>query len=180
MLSRTRELSLIARCMAVDDRHAFGELVEAYSDRLRSFLLSLTRGDVALVDDLAQDTFLKAYLSIRSLRAVTQFRIWLFRIAYNEFISHMRRSGKACPLDDSDGADIADEEEEESEISDTTLAEALMSLTDAQRTVVQLFYFEELSIARITSVTGICQNSVKSHLSRARRRLASLLEKYRY
>ena len=63
MLTRLQEISLIARCVAADDRHAFGELVEAYSDNLRRFLLSLTKGDVSLVDDLAQETFIKAYLS---------------------------------------------------------------------------------------------------------------------
>ena len=48
MLTRLQEISLIARCVAADDRHAFGELVEAYSDNLRRFLLSLTKGDVSL------------------------------------------------------------------------------------------------------------------------------------
>lgn len=55
------------------------------------FLLSLTKGDVSLVDDLAQETFIKAYLSVRSLEGITRFHTWLFRIAYNEFVSHTRR-----------------------------------------------------------------------------------------
>ena len=96
MLTRLQELSLIARCIAADDRQAFGLLVEAYSDPLRRFVLSLTKGDVALADDLAQDTFLKAYLSIRTLNGITRFRTWLFRIAYNEFITHTRRSRPAA------------------------------------------------------------------------------------
>lgn len=177
MLTRSRELSLIARCLATDDRKAFGELVEAYSDPLRGFLLSLTRGDVALANDLAQDTFLKAYLSMRSLRAVVQFRTWIFRIAYHEFINHIRRAQELQSLD---GVDPAQEEDDTPVITDSNISEALMKLTDDQRAVVRLFYFEEFPIAHISTVTGLSQGSVKTHLSRARRRLASLLEKYRY
>lgn len=181
MLTRLQELSLIARCVAADDRHAFGQLVEAYSDNLRRFLLSLTRGDVSLVDDLPQETFIKAYLSIRSLEGISRFRTWLFRIAYNEFISHTRRARRFDPIDDmADGDDIADDPDDERPITDATLSEAIMKLTDSQRAVIQLFYFEEFSIARISTVTGLSQGTVKSHLCRARGRLASLLEKYRY
>lgn len=180
MLTRLQELSLIARCVAADDRRAFGQLIGAYSDNLRRFLLSLTRGDVSLVDDLAQETFIKAYLSIRSLKGISRFRTWLFRIAYNEFVSHMRRERRLDQFTDIADIDVADDTDDENPITDTTLSEAIMTLTDTQRAVVQLFYFEGLSIARISTVTGLNQSTVKSHLSRARNRLASLLEKYRY
>lgn len=180
MLTRFQELSLIARCVAADDRRAFGQLIGAYSDNLRRFLLSLTRGDVSLVDDLAQETFIKAYLSIRSLKGISRFRTWLFRIAYNEFVSHMRRERRLDLFTDIADIDVSDDTDDESPITDTTLSEAIMTLTDTQRAVVQLFYFEGLSIARISTVTGLNQSTVKSHLSRARNRLASLLEKYRY
>ncbi|MDE5647926.1 MAG: RNA polymerase sigma factor [Muribaculaceae bacterium] len=180
MLTRLQELSLIARCVAADDRRAFGQLVAAYSDNLRRFLLSLTGGDVSLVDDLAQETFIKAYLSIRSLKGISRFRTWLFRIAYNEFVSHTRRTRHIDPLTDIDNIDIVDDTDDENLITDTTLSEAIMKLTEPQRAVVQLFYFEGLSVARISTVTGQNQSTVKSHLNRARIRLASLLEKYRY
>ena len=56
MLTKWEELQLIARCVAGDDRDAFGRLVEEYNDGLRRFLLNLTLGDAALTDDLAQDS----------------------------------------------------------------------------------------------------------------------------
>lgn len=178
MLTKVQELKLIALCVAADDRRAFGRLVEAYADDVRRLLLTLTRGDAALVDDLAQETFLKAYLAIRSFEGVARFRTWLYRIAYNEFVSHTRRSRNFEPVDN-----IADEpadEEYDETITDSTLAEALMQLPEVQRAVTQLFYFDGFSIARISTVTGIPEGSVKCYLSRARRRLAVLLEKHRY
>ena len=145
-------------------------------------MLSLTKGDYALADDLAQETFIKAYLSIRSFEGVARFRTWLFRIAYNEFISHTR---KAVPLQSLDNLTDLSDESDPSELPDTdntitTLEEAIQSLPPQHRATIQLYYYEKFSIARISTVTGIPEGTVKSYLSRARKRLASLLQQYRY
>lgn len=177
-INRFQELALITRCVAADDRNAFGQLVGVYSESLRRFLLGLT-GNAPLADDLAQETFLKAYLSIRSLEGVSRFRTWLFRIAYNEFVNNLRRerkldtTGEDCP-------DIPDEDPEEPLISASTLTEAIMQLSEPQRAVVQLFYYEDFPVARISAITSLPQATVRSHLFRARNRLATILEKYRY
>ena len=92
MLTKVQELALLARCVAADDRDAFGKLVAAYSDDIRRLLDTLTRGDTPLVDDLTQEVFIKAYLSIRSFKGIARFRTWLYRIAYNEFISYLRKN----------------------------------------------------------------------------------------
>ena len=118
MVTRLQELSLIARCVATDDRRAFGQLIAAYSDGIRRFLLSLTRGDVSLVDDLAQETFIKAYLSIRSLEGISRFKTWLFRIAYNEFVSHTRRTRHLDMMTDIGDTDVADDTDNDNTIPD--------------------------------------------------------------
>ena len=83
-------------------------------------------------------------------------------------------------LTDIGDTDVADDTDNDNTIPDATLSDAIMKLTEPQRVVVQLFYFEGLSVSRISTVTGMNQGTVKSHLSRARNRLALLLEKYRY
>lgn len=180
MLTRLQEIALIARCAAADDRRAFGLLVEAYADDIRRLLLSLTKGDVALVDDLAQETFLKAYLSIRSFEGIARFRTWLYRIAYNEYISHCRKQKNFEPIENVATYDLADEEESEEDrtVSDETLHECLMQLSDSERAVTQLYYFDDFSIARISTVTSMPQGTVKCYLSRSRKKLAKLLDKY--
>ena len=97
MLSKWDELRLIARCVAGDDRHAFERLVDEYNDGLRRFLLNLTLGDACLTDDLAQETFLKVYLSLRSFQGLARFKTWLYRIAYNEYYSYMRKMKEEYP-----------------------------------------------------------------------------------
>lgn len=68
MLSKLEEISLITKCVAVDDRRAFGRLVDEYSPGLRRFVFNLTMGDASLTDDIAQETFIKAYEALKSFR----------------------------------------------------------------------------------------------------------------
>ena len=91
MLSKWEELALIAKCATTDSRSAFERLVVEYSPELRRYLMNLTLGDASLTDDLAQDTFLKAYMSIRSFQGLSRFKTWLFRIAINEYYAYVRK-----------------------------------------------------------------------------------------
>ncbi len=62
------DADLIARVLVDDDQHAFGELVRRHQSSVRGLLRQLTRTDMALADDLAQETFIRAYKNIRSFR----------------------------------------------------------------------------------------------------------------
>ncbi len=69
---------------------AFGELVDRYHDRVRRYLIRLT-GDAEIARDLAQDTFLDAFRSIADAPEDRSFRIWLFVIARNNYLTYQRR-----------------------------------------------------------------------------------------
>ena len=97
MLSKLDEIRLLSQCALADNRDAFGRLVEAYQPRVRRFLLNLTAGDEMLTDDLAQETFIKAYVGIRGFKGLSSFSTWLYRIAYNQFYtSRSSRSPRLC------------------------------------------------------------------------------------
>lgn len=172
MLTRFEELKLIALCIAGDDRNAFGQLVSAYEQGLRRFLFNLC-GDEALTDDLAQDTFLKAYLAIRSFQGISRFKTWLYRIGYNEFLSHRRSSHITTE-------DIPPDIDSISPTSATdarlTVEQCLSQLSEAERTVIMLFYLEDMPIKRIKDITGMPGGSIKSHLHRAKSRMRQFLE----
>ena len=176
-MKKLDELALIARCVLADDRQAFGQLVEAYQPRMRRFFLNLTMGDAALSDDLAQETFIKAYLNLRAFKGMAGFSTWLYRIGYNEFYSHTRRKREELM----DGAPVpgalgASDEDGESWDAELTVKEAMRHLTDDERTAVTLLYIEDQPIKRVASIMQLPEGTVKSHLHRAKTRMAQFLK----
>jgi RNA polymerase sigma-70 factor (ECF subfamily) len=176
MISRLEELSLIARCVAGDSRDAFGRLVSEYEGPLRRFLLNLTLNDASLTDDLAQETFLKAYLAIRSFKGIARFKTWLYSIAYNEFVSYRRKQREVAT--DLTPTWLPDETDSQA-ATDAKLdvATLISRLNDAERSVVLLFYLEDQPIDRISKITGMPTGTIKSYLSRARSKMATLIQK---
>ena len=85
------DTELLARVIIDEDQQAFEELVKKYQSPLRGFFRKMC-GDVELADDLAQETFLKAYRGLRSYQGQSQFLTWLFAIAKNVFYEHLRKS----------------------------------------------------------------------------------------
>ena len=77
------DIVLVTQVAVSGNRRAFDELVRRYQSPVRRFFLSQTMGDEQLSDDLAQDTFIKAYTNITSFRGLASFKTWLMRIAYN-------------------------------------------------------------------------------------------------
>src|SRR5471032_2586889 len=73
------------------DRQAFAKLVRAHQSRVRLQLRRLTRGDAALADDLAQETFVQAWLHLGDFRGDARLATWLHRIALTRFLQHVRR-----------------------------------------------------------------------------------------
>lgn len=187
VLSKIEELKLIARCTLGDDRRAFGTLVEAYQPQVRRFFLNLTLGDEALSDDLAQETFLKAYLNVRSFRGVAKFSTWLYRIAYNEFCSWQRKTQHEASLpdglDENFDADYYDASGDQcysaTDSVDTHIDvwRSMHVLSDTERTLVTLFYIQDYPLKKIMEITGLPEGTVKSYLSRAKAKLARVMKR---
>jgi RNA polymerase sigma-70 factor (ECF subfamily) len=177
MLSKIDELKLLARCAIGDDRNAFGTLVEAYQNEIRRFFLNLTFGDACLSDDLAQETFIKAYTSIRSFKGLSKFSTWLYRIAYNEFYSYSRKRHEERLLEGTqEDTDEPLGSYEESSNSSIDINTALMALNATERTIVTLYYLQDIPVKKITEITDLPEGTIKSHLSRARTKMAQVLK----
>lgn len=172
MLNKLEELAWISRCKLFRDEKAFACLVGVWSGRIRKFLLLQTRGDEMASDDLAQETFIRVWDRIPELSQASKFQGWIYRIAYNVWIDHVRRRRLVEPLekvaraDDAGAADRVDGHD-----LHRTLMTALEHLNDQERTTVTLFYLSELSIKEIMEVTGMAEGTVKSNLARGRSKL---------
>lgn len=174
MISRLEEYKLLAQCALADNRQAFGRLVEAYRATVMSFLLNLTGGNVSLSDDLAQDTFIKAYVSVRSFNGLSRFKTWLYRIAYNEYISYFRKS-RELVLDSL--PEIAYENEPDDRL--TTVNEAISELSTPIKAVIVLHYIEDQSIKDIAKVLDMPEGTVKVYLMRGRDKIKKTVKNER-
>lgn len=172
MTQRLLELKLLSQCALADNRQAFGRLVEMYSPALRGFLLNLTKGDAALTDDLAQETFIKAYLGIRSFQSLSRFSTWLYRIAYNEYVSYLRRRREEALQE---GFDIADTPTDPEDDRLPEVMREIDGMSEPMHTIILLFYNEDKPIKEISSILGIPVNTVKVYLKRGRDRLKQKL-----
>lgn len=184
MLGKVEELKLIAQCALGDDRRAFGKLVEVYQTQVRQFLLNLTLGDASLCDDLAQETFIKAYMNVRSFRGLSKFSTWLYSIAYKEFLIWSRKHKEDrmdevvdVPDDYYDATGTASYNGADGVEAKMDLNSCMRLLSEQERTVVTLFYIQDYPIKKITDITGMPSGTIKSHISRAKGKLARMLDR---
>ena len=101
-MSQAEDLILIGQVNLLGSRRAFDSLVKKYQGDVRRLLLNLTGGDGELAADIAQETFLKAWMYIGSYKATARFRTWLFSIAYNVFYDYAALQRKHAHRDLSD------------------------------------------------------------------------------
>ena len=178
MSEKLNDMTLVARTTVFHDRRAFEQLVRKYQSPVRRFFLNQTMGNAALSDDLAQETFLKAYTHLDTFRGIAGFSTWLYRIAYNVFYDNIRRQhfteditskavqNKPSPRHDND--------------LQMDIHEALKILKEEERTCIILQMMEGQSIDKIAAITGMAEGTVKSHLSRGKKQLATYLKENGY
>lgn len=167
---------LIARVVLNDDRHAFATLMRRHQSGVRGLLRRLTAGDAALADDLAQETFLRAYQSLRRFRGEAKLSTWLYRIAYNGFIDHARKRSESTGLDELPEPATAPSDE----ASDLThdLERALRSLRSEERAALALTYAEDSTHPEAAEILGCPVGTLKTHVARAKEKLRRALKSY--
>jgi RNA polymerase sigma-70 factor (ECF subfamily) len=158
------EAALVARVVTDGDEAAFDALVRQYQSPLRNFLRRLTRNDFARSDDLAQETFMRMYTSIGTYRAQAKFGTWLYRIAYNAFLSDQRRRVAQTEFDESHHSPTTDFAPAAGDESDTDSAFRL--LTDRQRAIFDLHYKKGMTHQEVASALELPLGTVKSDLTR--------------
>jgi RNA polymerase sigma factor (sigma-70 family) len=159
------------------DRRAFARLVGAHQSRVRLQLRRLTQGDAALADDLAQETFVQAWLHLTDFRGDARLATWLHRIALTRFLQHVRRPQLPVewsePAADDDHGPAHDPRPVEGLARD--VERALQALSEIQRLAVVHCFHLDLSHAEAAQVLGLPLGTLKSHLDRAKTRLRELL-----
>jgi len=167
---------------------AFRELVERFEGPVFRLVVRIVRR-AELAEELAQETFLKAWKALRRFDPERRFSSWLFKIAHNTALDSLRRSGQGealsldAPLEPGGPAPElpADPRAEDplarlvARGAGRALEEAVLELREAYREVLLLRFAEGLSYEEIAEVTGSPLGTVKVHLHRARQELAGRL-----
>lgn len=159
----------LAQQLQAGDRAALAALVERHYDPLLGYLYRLARGDRALAQDLAQETFLRALRGIGGYSYPRPFKPWLYAIATNLARNHYtsadaRRTDNGVEDDEygaDDAPDVALLERDES----LAVIAALDALPDHQREVIVLYFYQSLSLQAIADTLAIPLGTVKSRLS---------------
>lgn len=152
-------------------REQFIEVIKKEQEPLRRFLLALCCGNRDEADDIAQESLVKAYLSLSKYEGTT----WLYRIAYHLFIDTTRCRRTMQPMD------VLEKQEDVSFAADRdfrfqSLYIALEELPPKERTAILLFYLNGYSIREITDIVEATEDAVKKQLSRGREKLKILLK----
>ena len=170
------DAELILAVLERDDRNAFAQLVNRHQSRVRTVLRRLTKGDFALADDLAQETFVLAWKNLRHFRFEARFSTWIYRIAFNAWQSEARKKHEVL-LDDPDAIQMADESQADlpDAASIIDLERALATLSDGERAAIAACYYGDLSHEEAAQALGSPLGTVKTHVLRAKAKLRARL-----
>ena len=169
------DADLVGRARA-GDQVAFARLFEQYHAPILNYLHRMV-GDRPLAEDLTQDTFVKVYNALPGTRPDLAFKAWLYRIATNTAISHLRRKKivQWVPfLADHDRP--GDESVERTVTHKTDIERALAKLPKHYAAVLLLRHYQGLSLAETASALDITENAAKLRLFRARKAFAQVYE----
>jgi RNA polymerase sigma-70 factor (ECF subfamily) len=168
---------LIARVVADDDRHAFATLVRRHQSAVRGFLLRLCCGDGALADDVAQETFLRAYQRIGTYRSEGGFDSWLFSIAYRAFVSEKRRRHWSAE-ELKEAPEAVEPDVRQANEAATDIERAMRQLREPERACLSLCYQWGMSHQEMADVLDYPVGTVKTHIARGKAKLREHLTSY--
>jgi RNA polymerase sigma-70 factor (ECF subfamily) len=136
--------------------------------------VALCCGDSQLADDIAQESYIKAYLACDTCCDHDKFGAWLYRIGYTTFLNHKRSEKITAGYDEA--RHIASADSTDSVFRYQELYSALENLPAKERTAILLFYLEGYSVKEVADIVDASQVAVRQQLSRGREHLRKLLE----
>ena len=164
------------------DANAFAYLVDTYKDMVFSLALKMTKNREE-AEEVSQDTFIKAYKNLDQFKGDSKFSTWLYRIAYYTSLDAIKKNKKhqnSFEINDITFNQIKSvddtlqgiERKERAKMMDACLLE----LPEEERSLIWMFYYDELSLKEIMQVTDLAEANVKVKLHRARKKLLNIVQ----
>ncbi len=165
---------LVQRVLVLGDRHAFATLVRRHQSLVRHLLRRLACEDAARADDLAQETFLRAWRGLAALRDGGAFRPWVCRIAWRVFLNSLEKKHED-PLEEADLATTVVPGPAGRAALRLDLERAMVLLSPAERAVLTLAYGEDATREEIAGILDCPVPTVKTHVLRGKEKLRRAL-----
>ena len=159
------------------DTNAFAYLINKYKDMAYTIAIKIVKSHED-AEEVAQDSFLKAYEKLDSFKGNSKFSTWLYTIVYRNSITKIRKKKVATSdIDDyvmdnySDGSEFPQIEAIKNGEQQKYVREAIDRLPEKDALLITLFYMDESSIEEIEQITNLTQSNIKVKLFRARKKL---------
>ncbi|QYA24046.1 RNA polymerase sigma factor [Gramella sp. MT6] len=166
------------------DTAAFGELVDRYQNFVFTIAIRILKVTEE-AEEVGQDSFIKAYDSLKSFRGDSKFSTWLYRIVYHKSLDRlkMNKRHRTYEIIEEITEDNLDHIENGlefmlSEERSSIIKNCIDRLPEDEAAIISLYYFEEQSVKEIAKVTDLTEDNIKIKLYRSRKKLFSLLEGY--
>lgn len=186
-MKHEKEKDYINRILA-GDVNLYGYFLNTYSDAIHMLIFQIVN-DSGEAEELAQDTFIKAYDNLSKFKSDSKFSTWLYRIAYNCAISHVRKKHKEVYFlqeSEFERACASNEYAENGGLDDpfncggeedrvAQLMAAIEKLSSQEKALITLFYYDDRSVKEIAAIIDKTESNVKTALHRTRKRLLELI-----
>lgn len=187
-MTRAEEIALIFK-ITEGDKDLFRQVVDTHGGMIFSVLYRMT-GNREDAEDLAQETFVKAYFSLGQYRGESSISTWLYSIAYRLAVSSFRKKRRTVNKERFTDIELRQSSEwldsgEDLEMKELrerqyqTLEKAVTELEPQDRFLITAFYEQKRSLAELSEITGMTLANVKVRLYRCRNRLARMLKDYK-
>ena len=183
-IETTSKLSddVLMELISKGDQRAFSQLYLRYQPRLVKYCARVLRDDIAQAADLVDEAMFDVWRSAENFAGRSKVSTWIYSITRNKMVSWLRKTSEMTLEDESilDAMiDPAASPHEELALDDMKqqLLRLMDQLTEEHREVIRLTYFEDKSVKEVAIVLDISENTVKTRMFYARKRLAQLLEK---
>lgn len=164
------------------DSSSFGVIVNKYQNMVFALALKMLKHREES-EEVSQDTFIKVYKSLSKFNGESKFSTWIYRIAYNTCLDRIKKNTKYnnnVEINEITSSQIIQSENIfdsiESKERSVIVKECMDKLSEDERVIIHLFYFEELSLKEIVEIVSMTEGNVKVKLFRARKKLFSIFK----
>ena len=164
------------------DTNSFSYLVEKYKDYVFNLALKIMKNREE-AEEISQDTFIKAFKNLSKFKGESKFSTWLYRITYRTALDRIKKNKNKIlntPIDEFTIHQIKSVEDTLQQIERKERAQimndCLLKLSEEERSILWLFYYEELTLKEIVNITPLSEANVKVKLHRGRKNLLTIVK----